>query len=196
MRTPTRSKTVAFDVPNSVSPERRRDSHSRTRDADEDRVRTAREADLSSGDGERKRRRRRGYRDDDTQSDTDVMPRRDQDVDRDRRRRSGRETDADPQRGGDSRDPRAPLQRHNTTGSVQSDSTVDLPPRFDEQGRKMPERGEDPFMDKINDIFAGRGTAGGLFRRLTGEFLGGGGGGSSGRDGEDAGDRRRSRRGR
>ncbi|KAF2151171.1 hypothetical protein K461DRAFT_279960 [Myriangium duriaei CBS 260.36] len=190
MRTPTRSKSVAFDVPGSESPDRRRKSRSRPRDFDEEMDPNNGDAEYLS-DGGRKRRRRRDRRShrDDTASDSDVYPPRQSDeLERDRRRRSERTP-----RGNDRQQPssgaqtqRSTLERRNTTGSVDSESTVDLPPRFDNEGRKMPERGDDPLTDKLNDILAGRGTAGSIFRRLTGDLLGGG---------EDRGERR-SRRGR
>lgn len=69
-----------------------------------------------------------------------------------------------------------------------SDSTIDLPERFDQYGRRIPERGEDPLADKIEDLFSGKGAAGMLLEKLTGAF----GGGSDG-DG-DGGKRRRRRR--
>lgn len=58
-----------------------------------------------------------------------------------------------------------------------SDETIDLPPRFDGQGRKKAERGEDLVADKIEDFLAGKGSAGKIFRDLTEKVLGGGGGG-------------------
>jgi len=42
-----------------------------------------------------------------------------------------------------------------------------LPARFDEKGRKKPEPGQDPLADKLDDILAGKGTAG----KLIGNFL-------------------------
>lgn len=56
---------------------------------------------------------------------------------------------------------------HSLTGS-DSGETVDLPPRFDSHGKRVPERGEDPIADTVQDIISG--------------LLGGGsgGGGSSG----------------
>lgn len=49
-----------------------------------------------------------------------------------------------------------------------SDATVDLPDRFDKYGRRKPERGEDPLADQIEEIFAGKGTAGKIFNSLAG----------------------------
>ena len=56
-----------------------------------------------------------------------------------------------------------------------SDETIELPARFDEHGRRKPERGEDPIADKIEDFLAGKGSAGKLFKNLTDGLLGGGG---------------------
>jgi hypothetical protein len=44
-----------------------------------------------------------------------------------------------------------------------SDETVDLPERFDKNGRKKPEPGEDPIADRLDNILAGKGTTGKLF---------------------------------
>ncbi|KAI4172162.1 MAG: hypothetical protein LQ343_003722 [Gyalolechia ehrenbergii] len=50
-----------------------------------------------------------------------------------------------------------------------SEATIDLPPRFDEKGRKIPEKGEDPLADKIENLFGG---GGGIAKLMKG-FLGG-----------------------
>ncbi|KAL8954970.1 MAG: hypothetical protein Q9193_006986, partial [Seirophora villosa] len=70
-----------------------------------------------------------------------------------------------------------------------SDATVELPQRFDEKGRKIPEEGEDPLGSKIEDLLGG---GGGIGKFLKG-FMGGendplGDGGNKGRS------RRRRRR--
>lgn len=67
-----------------------------------------------------------------------------------------------------------------------SDTTIDLPDRFDQYGRRKPERGEDPLAEKIEDLLSGEGV-GKLLDKLTGVF-----GGGSGGDGD--GGRRRRRR--
>ena len=54
---------------------------------------------------------------------------------------------------------------------MSSDSTVDLPARFDDRGRRLPERGEDPLADKIEELLHGRGTAGKLFAKITGDLF-------------------------
>lgn len=66
-------------------------------------------------------------------------------------------------------EPRSPSPAH-------SDATIDLPPRFDKDGRPKAQRGEDPIADKIEDFLAGKGSAGKLFKNLTDGLLGGGGG--------------------
>ena len=72
--------------------------------------------------------------------------------------------------------------------SASSDTTVDLPPRFDKYGRKIPERGDDPLVDRLND-FLGEGAPGGKWlNKIVGVF----GGDES--DNDDRDKRRRRRR--
>ena len=47
-----------------------------------------------------------------------------------------------------------------------SDSTEDLPDRFDRHGRKIPERGEDPLADKFEDLLGGKGSVGKLLKNF------------------------------
>ena len=54
-----------------------------------------------------------------------------------------------------------------------SDMTVDLPERFDQHGRRKPERGEDPWADKFEDFLNGKGVAGMFLEKLTGGLGGG-----------------------
>lgn len=68
-----------------------------------------------------------------------------------------------------------------------SDATIDMPERFDQYGRRKPERGEDPLADTIDDLFLGNGAVGKFLNNLTGAF-----GGGNGEDGD--GGRRRRRR--
>lgn len=49
-----------------------------------------------------------------------------------------------------------------------SDATVDLPPRFDQHGRRRPEKGDDPLADALEDMLSGKGPAGKLFNKFTG----------------------------
>ena len=114
--------------------------------------------DGTASDGGHRRRRRRRHRDTDrgTESDGQVPG------DGDRRRRHRRHRDSE----------RSSHSRRNSVDSAGSGETEVLPPRFDSDGRKMPERGEDPITDKIQDILAGKGTAGGIFKRLTSDFMG------------------------
>lgn len=67
-----------------------------------------------------------------------------------------------------------------------SDTTIDMPERFDQYGKRKPQRGEDPLADTIEDLFSGKGAAGKLLGKLTGVFGGG----------NDDGDGRRRRSGR
>lgn len=49
-----------------------------------------------------------------------------------------------------------------------SDTTVDLPPRFDQHGHRRPEKGDDPLADALEDMLSGKGPAGRLFSKFTG----------------------------
>lgn len=54
-----------------------------------------------------------------------------------------------------------------------SDSTIDLPERFDEHGRPKDEHSTDPLVETIQGLFSGRGGAGDIFKNLTDGLLGG-----------------------
>lgn len=56
---------------------------------------------------------------------------------------------------------------------AESDATIDLPDRFDEQGRRIPDKGEDPIIDKIEELLSGKGSAGKYFKSLTDGLFGG-----------------------
>ena len=123
------------------------------------------------------RRRRRRDRDGDL-SDSSVTP-TESSAQPSRRRRhrrhsiSGNDTQA--------------LPRRDSSPSAASDTTVDLPPRFDKHGRRIPERGEDPLADRLNDFLGERGPGGKWINKIVGVF----GGDES--DGERGGGRRRRR---
>ncbi|KAG9549327.1 hypothetical protein KCU79_g14447, partial [Aureobasidium melanogenum] len=130
-------------------------------DGHDDRTRTR--SDLSSNgttetEHKRRRRRRHRYHDDDIDEDE----RDDGHSNSHHHRRRHRSRDSSAQR------------RTGSPDSVNSSETVELPPRFDQEGRKVPERGEDPLADKIEDLLNGKGVAGGIFKRLTGDLLGDG----------------------
>jgi hypothetical protein len=72
-----------------------------------------------------------------------------------------------------------------------SDGTTDLPPRFDRDGNRKPESTGNELADRIQDLLAGRGSAGKLFKGLAGGLLEGTGGGD-----RDSRRGSRSRRGR
>jgi hypothetical protein len=55
---------------------------------------------------------------------------------------------------------------------AESDSTIDLPPRFDRHGRKKPEKGDDPISEKIEDLLSGKISAGKIIKSLSENFLG------------------------
>ena len=64
--------------------------------------------------------------------------------------------------------------RNASRESASSDETIELPARFDRRGRKLPERGDDPRADKLEDILNGRGLTGGLLKVMAGEIGAGG----------------------
>lgn len=64
---------------------------------------------------------------------------------------------------------RADPNLNRVVSPVDSDATIELPARFDEKGRKKTEAGEDPLADQLDNILAGKGTAGKVF----GNFLDG-----------------------
>jgi len=68
-------------------------------------------------------------------------------------------------------------RRHRSASPSSSDETIVLPDRFDREGRKKPERGDDPLADRIQDLLGGQGTMGKLLYRFTGDLLGSSGGG-------------------
>lgn len=46
----------------------------------------------------------------------------------------------------------APTTRSATRDSSDSEATIDLPDRFDSQGRKLPEEGDDPLADSVEHL--------------------------------------------
>lgn len=62
---------------------------------------------------------------------------------------------------------------------VPSDATVDLPDRFYKDGRRKPQKGEDPLADTLDEVLGGRGPVGKIFKSLVGG-LGGAGAGAGG----------------
>ncbi|KXT04074.1 hypothetical protein AC578_4954 [Pseudocercospora eumusae] len=122
-----------------------------------------------------------------------------------RRHRGRRHRDKGKEREGDSRGDREDRRggKRDSTGLMHdkydrepdedSEATIDLPDRFDEQGNR---KAEDPLAEKINDLLSGKGGAGNIFKSLAEGFLGGEQHGSGGGGGEsdDGGRRRRSRR--
>jgi len=97
-------------------------------------------------------------------------------------------------RGRRDRDPASQLfndKYDRTPSGYDSDGTMDLPPRFDRDGNRKAESTGNDLADRIQDLLAGRGSAGKLFKGLAGGLLEGGGGGE--RDGRRGG--RRGRRG-
>ena len=80
---------------------------------------------------------------------------------------------------------RASTDNARDRSPTSSDSTIDLPDRFDKRGKRIPEQGEgDPLTDKIQELFGGSGSVGKFLQSLSG----------GGSDDNDDGDRRRRRR--
>jgi len=100
---------------------------------------------------------------------------------RSRRDRHGYDSDTDSSydsRRSSRRDPnhrhRSSRQDSRTPSPAPSDETIDLPERFDEQGRPKPARGEDPLADTIGEFLGGKGPVGKMLLSLTDGLVGGG----------------------
>jgi hypothetical protein len=65
-----------------------------------------------------------------------------------------------------------------------SDATVELPERFDKEGRKKSERGDDAVADMLEDMISGKGPGGKYFKKIFG-------GAADDSDGDGVGRRRR-----
>ena len=87
------------------------------------------------------------------------------DRDRDDNRTRHRHSDQSP-----SRKKRRHSRETSNEREGDSDATEDLPPRFDAQGRKLPERGEDSLADKVEDLLSSS-----FFQHLADGFLNAGG---------------------
>ena len=85
-----------------------------------------------------------------------------------RRRRSHESTSSHGEPSSSSKGPN--LERVSSPND--SDATIELPPRFDEKGRKRTDAGDDPMGGKIEDILAGKGAAGKLFGNFLDGILG------------------------
>lgn len=57
--------------------------------------------------------------------------------------------------------------RSQSPGSEASGQTVELPDRFDKDGKKRDDRGEDPLADKIEELLQGKGLMGRFVKRFT-----------------------------
>lgn len=81
--------------------------------------------------------------------------------------------------------------RERPSSPTSSDSTEDLPPRFDERGRRMSEHDDNPLMNKIDEFLGGKGSTGKILETLG---LGGGDSDDESRAGSGRGGARRKRR--
>lgn len=167
-------KTVQFDLPTPVpSPELTRE---RPRKIDDDEAYEMINSDDDPPEGRHRTKipRPRQYDDYDDYDDDD------QDHREDRRPRSHRRS----HRRSHSRSRSNSRTRSGSPSSISSGETIELPPRFDPNGRPVAQRGEDPLADTVEDFLAGRSSAGKIFQKFTGDFLGpgdAGGGRSSGK---------------
>lgn len=69
------------------------------------------------------------------------------------------------------RDRKGREKRTDSPDSTGSGETVDLPARFDERGRRIPEDQQEAFTMQIDDFMNGRNTAGRLFRGLADDLF-------------------------
>ena len=76
-------------------------------------------------------------------------------------------------------------KENRPTSPAESDATVDLPARFDNQGRKKTEAGDDPVADRIDEMLKGKGVGGRLFGNFVDGIFG-----PEGRDGRGKKDKR------
>jgi hypothetical protein len=100
-------------------------------------------------------------------------------------------------RGRRDRDPASQLfndKYDRTPSGYDSDGTTDLPPRFDRDGNRKPESTGNELADRIQDLLAGRGSAGKLFKGLAGGLLEGAAGGGGDRESRRGSKSRRGRR--
>jgi hypothetical protein len=61
-----------------------------------------------------------------------------------------------------------PPARDGPLSPTGSDATVELPDRFDREGRRKPEKGDDPLADMIENMMSGKGPGGKYFKKLFG----------------------------
>lgn len=128
-------------------------------------------------DNHRRRRRRREQRDGDLSDSSDTPT-------ESSARTSGRRRHRRHSISGNDDFSRNKPSRRDSSPSAASDTTIDLPPRFDNHGRRIPERGDDPLADRLNDFLGEGGPGGRWLNKIVGVFGGDdsdGGKGSSGR---------------
>ncbi|EXJ88703.1 hypothetical protein A1O1_05635 [Capronia coronata CBS 617.96] len=145
----------------------------------------AAESDASSPERHRHKHKYPNSRGYESEDDTDSTP---VDARHGRRDRSSRTRNLDPTGGAQDkrrdhlrRPSHEPTTSHDglrvppperVTSPYDSDSTVELPPRFDEQGRRKTALGEDPLADRLEEILAGRGVVGKVFGNFLDGLLG------------------------
>ena len=119
----------------------------------------------TESDPEKAARRRHHRRRSSRRGTTDVH---DHDSNNDRPYDSDDHTHHGSSRHASSRRHRHHAARDELLSPTGSDVTVDLPERFDKDGRKKPERGEDPVADALEDLLSGRGPGGKYFKKIFG----------------------------
>ncbi|KAK8206889.1 hypothetical protein M8818_004724 [Zalaria obscura] len=145
------------------------------------------------GDGERNRSDRRRTRGDTSDLVSDSTGANDHDPDPDSRRHSHRHRHRRRKTHSESPTPttfpnsnsnsnlntetKRRHRSHSPASDGSSDETVDLPPRFDAQGRRVPDKGDDPLAYGIEELLGGLGGKGGVGALLKGLLDGGSGGG-------------------
>lgn len=82
-------------------------------------------------------------------------------------------------------------QDSRTPSPVPSDQTIDLPERFDEEGRPKPETNENPLANTIQEMLGGKGSVGKMLLSLTDGLIGGGNGSGGSGSGSGSGSRSR-----
>ncbi|KAL2416454.1 hypothetical protein ABEF95_016197 [Exophiala dermatitidis] len=134
------------------------------------------DSEASIPERHRHRHRHDDFRGYESEDDTDTTPVEDRRGDR--RRSSEPEAKRRDHRRRQSHEPSSsrsglrapPLER--VTSPSDSDATVELPPRFDEHGRRKPDPSDDPLADRLDEILAGRGVAGKMFGNFLDGLLG------------------------
>lgn len=172
---PTAPKSVAFDF---SDPEISRDHHRQSRRGSDPRGYETDDSDSTLDDRRRAsqpitshyrhnsdRDRHRDHRDHHRDHHRDQDRDHDRDRDHDQDRESHRHRRHSTPNASSSRSAPEPI-----ASPTPSNETIDLPDRFDKDGRRKPVKGEDPLADAFDDLVSGKGPAA---KALKGLFGGG-----------------------